>query len=144
MKLHELLPVKEKSKKRLGRGTGSGKGNHTVGRGTKGQRSRVGKPVPLWFEGGQLPLIKRLPFLRGKSRFNSLVQKPQLVSLSTLVKLAILDVSPKSLKERNLVRDPQAPIKIVGKAEVSKAITVEGVRLSKGAKASIEKAGGKV
>lgn len=144
MKLHELLPIKEKSKKRLGRGTGSGKGNHTVGRGTKGQRSRVGKPIPLWFEGGQLPLIKRLPFLRGKSRFNSLKRKPQLVSLALLVKLNVLEVSPKTLKEHNLVKDALAPIKIVGKADVTKAMTVEGVRMSQSAKAQIEKAGGKI
>ena len=66
MKLHNLLPTKKnKSKKRLGRGYGSGKGGHTVGRGTKGQKAREGRGAPLGFEGGQVPLFRRLPQIGG-------------------------------------------------------------------------------
>ena len=67
MKLHQLTKTTTRSQKRRGRGYGSGVGGHTVGRGAKGQKARSN--VSLWFEGGQLPLTKRLPFWRGKSRF---------------------------------------------------------------------------
>ena len=73
-----------------------------------------------------------------------MTRKPQLVSLALLIKLDILEVSPKILKEHNLVKDALAPIKIVGKADVTKAMTIESVRMSQSAKAQIEKAGGKI
>lgn len=84
MKLHQLTPTTTRRKKRLGRGPGSGKGAHTVGRGQKGQKSR--SKIPNWFEGGQLPLIRRTPFIKGKGRFKSLKPKPLLITLSQLNK----------------------------------------------------------
>ena len=82
MKLDQLPKITTKKKKRLGRGYGSGKGGHTVGRGAKGQKAR-GK-VKLGFEGGQLPLIKRLPLKRGKGKFKSFKKKPLVVNVRFL------------------------------------------------------------
>lgn len=80
--LNQLPPVKSKPKRRLGRGYGSQKGGHTSSRGQKGQKSR--NKLPIWFEGGQLPLIRRTPFIKGKSRFNSLKPKPVTITLDEL------------------------------------------------------------
>lgn len=142
--LHDLLAVKTKSKKRVGRGTGSGKGSHTVGRGGKGQTSRVGKPVPLWFEGGQLPMLKRLPFMRGKSKFKTIEGETQLVTLTLLAKVSGGVVNPESLKKAGVIHNAHHIVKITGTGEVKKAYTVSGVRTTQSAKAAIEKAGGTV
>ncbi len=80
--LNKLPKTVKRPKKRVGRGVGSGKGMHTSGRGQKGQKTR-GK-MPLWFEGGQLPLIRRTPFIRGKSRFESLSPKAIVVRVGDL------------------------------------------------------------
>ena len=89
--LHQLSSIVDRSHKRLGRGFGSGKGGHTSSRGSKGQRSRTGSKIPLWFEGGQLPLIKRLPMLRGKYRFK--VVRPVVeLTLSDLEKLTLTGI----------------------------------------------------
>lgn len=131
-------------KKRLGRGHGTGKGSHTVGRGTKGARARVGQEVPLWFEGGQLPLVRRLPFMRGKGRNVSLMMKPQHVSLAQIEKHGLKHVTPETLKEKQLIKDSSAPIKILGAGAVSFAVTVERVKVTQSVKRAIEKNGGKV
>src|SRR3990167_5472974 len=83
--LHNLSKITICGKKRVGRGYGSGKGGHTSGRGQKGQRSR--RTIPWWFEGGQLPLVKRVPFWRGKGRLNPLKQKPVIVKTGQFNKL---------------------------------------------------------
>src|SRR5260221_1304622 len=84
--LNKLTKITEKPAKRLGRGYGSGKGEHTVGRGNKGMRARKSGEAPAWFEGGQLPLVKRLPMLRGKSRFN-VIRPTATVTLSHIEKM---------------------------------------------------------
>ena len=143
MKL-QLPSVTTKAKKRLGRGIGSGVGGHTIGRGIKGQRSRVGRGIPLWFEGGELPLIKRLPFLRGKLRFSSLNVRPQLVSLQSIAKLSEKEITPEVLKAHRLIKDLTRQAKVVGKAELTKAISLVNMKTSHSAKERIVQAGGKV
>lgn len=142
--LHSLPAVKTRSKKRLGRGTGSGKGNHTVGRGQKGQTSRVGKGIPHWFEGGQLPLSKRMPFIRGKSRFKSLKHVEQLVTLDQLSTLSESAVTPSVLKKHGFIRYEDQPVKLTAIGSVKKAFTIQGISLTLTAKAQIEKAGGRI
>ncbi|MBI5151737.1 MAG: 50S ribosomal protein L15 [Candidatus Pacebacteria bacterium] len=142
MNLQNLLTTKEKSSKRVGRGYGSGKGGHTVGRGNKGQRARVGRGIPLWFEGGQLPFVKRLPYLRGKLRFQSLMKKPQLVPVSMVAALNVSDITLEVLHKHGLVKSPKLPVKLTGGGSVTKALHCTGVQASGSARSQIEKAGG--
>lgn len=141
MKLHELLKVNTMSKKRLGRGLGSGKGK-TAGRGTKGQKSR-GK-IPLTFIGG-LPLYKKLPLKRGKG--NSKVSaKPKIIDLSKLSMFKdkeVIDVA--KLQDAKIISPKEAKggIKILGNGEINNALTVK-LPVSASARQKIEKAGGKV
>src|SRR3990167_10335901 len=83
--LHSLPKIAFRGKKRVGRGYGSGKGGHTSGRGQKGQKSR--RTIPWSFEGGAIPLSRRLPFLRGKGRLNVLGQKPEVINVGQLESL---------------------------------------------------------
>lgn len=140
--LNTLEKITTKKQKRLGRGFGSGCGGHTVGKGTKGHNSRQGKKTPLWFEGGQLPLIKRLPYARGKFHFRSLQLFTQLVKLSDLDRLNGTDVTPESLKAYNLVSNTINPIKIVATGSVKKVGQVRGVKVTASARKAIEEAGG--
>jgi large subunit ribosomal protein L15 len=133
-------------KKRLGHGYGSGKGGHTSSRGQKGQKSRT--KLPLWFEGGQLPQIRRFPFIRGKSRFDSLKYKPIEINLSALDQKfkAGAEVTAKTLVSEGLVKTGELkirPIKILGRGSLTHALEVK-LPASKLAKAKIEAAGGKV
>ena len=142
MKLHTLPQVVERSKKRVGRGHGSGKVK-TSGRGTKGQKAR-GK-VHHGFEGGQNSLIHRLPFLRGKGRNGSQKDIVAAVPVSRLsVFTAGSTVSLATLQAKHLISKNIYIAKIIGNTEVSVALKVEGVRVSAGAKKAIEKAGGSV
>ena len=144
MDLSKLTTTKVKSKKRVGRGYGSGKGGHTATRGTKGQKSR--SKVPLWFEGGQLKLIKRLPYIRGKSRFNSLQNKPVLITLDQLEKLSVKEVTTKALVDAHYVSENELrnrTVKVLATGTLTKALTVK-VPTSAKAKTLIEKAGGTV
>src|SRR3990167_2887253 len=145
MKLDQLITIVKRSKKRLGRGPGSGKGFHTVGRGTKGQKAR-GK-IPSWFEGGQLPLIRRTPFIKGKSRFNSLKNKPVLISLSQLNRFAANStVTPESaVKTLNLNPKMVAVcgLKVVANGKLEKALKVK-LSTSATAKKAIESAKGEI
>jgi len=140
MKQGLLKPLVQRKQKRLGRGHGSGKVK-TSGRGTKGQNAR-GK-VPLGFEGGQLALSKRLPFLRGKSKNDTIQKKPRVIPVSALnvfAKNAV--VSVKSLMEKGIVRKNETAVKILGDTKpLNVAVRVE-VMASKSAKKSIEDAGG--
>lgn len=142
--LQNIPSLVKKSKRRLGRGTGSGRGK-TSGRGTKGQKSR--EKIRLGFEGGQLPLIKRLPLYRGKGR-NKVWRKKALV-----VNLKYLNILPKdtrvdkeTLVKYNLLKAADAEsheIKILGEGELTKPLKI-ALKTSKSARLKIEKAGGKV
>lgn len=144
MNLNNLKKIKTKSKKRLGQGHGSGRGK-TAGRGTKGQNAR-GK-TPLFFEGGAVPLIKRLPFRRGKGRNKVFKEKPVIVNvkaLNLLPKGAIVDL--KTLIDKKLVDSSDAQkygVKILGDGELNIALTVK-LPTSKGAAEKVKKAGGEI
>jgi large subunit ribosomal protein L15 len=142
--LNRLPKITTKKKKRLGQGHGSGRGK-TAGRGTKGQKAR-GK-IPLSFEGGALPLIKRLPFRRGKGRNKSLKKKPIVINVKVLNLLpenSVVDIA--TLVKHKIVDEKEARefgVKILGEGELAIPLTVK-LPASKGAKEKIEKAGGKL
>lgn len=131
-------------KKRLGRGYGSGVGGHTVGRGQKGQKTRG--VMPLWFEGGQLPIVRRTPFIKGKHRFQVINLQPITVNFDILSKYfedkAVID--PSSLVKTLKISDKEAKrgFKIIATGKLEKALEV-AVPATAGAVKAIEKAGGK-
>ena len=138
MKLHELSPAKgsKRSRKRIGRGPGSGTGK-TAGRGHKGQRSRAGYSQRLGFEGGQMPLIRRVP----KRGFTNIFKtRYQVVNLSSLNELSG-EVTPGVLVEKGMVR-PGHLVKVLGDGEISGALKVQAHKFSASARAKIEAAGG--
>jgi len=138
---HRLLKVTMRSKKRLGRGHGSGRGK-TSGRGTKGQNARG--TVPPHFEGGQLSVMKRLPFLRGKGRNKSKQSKPVTLTVGALAKLpAKSDVTVALLKKQGLVGTEVTNVKILSGGTLEVVLNVL-VPCSKSAASVIEKAGGSV
>lgn len=143
MNLNSLPKARENSKKRLGQGHGSGRGK-TSGRGTKGQKSR-GK-ISLSFEGGALPLIKRLPFRRGKGRNKSFKTIPYVINvgrLNSLPKNSIVDVDmlvKSGMLPKGAKRDG---VKILGDGKLDVSLSVN-LPVSKSALQKIEKAGGKV
>jgi large subunit ribosomal protein L15 len=151
MKLHELSPAKgsKHARKRLGRGPGSGTGK-TAGRGEKGQKSRSGHTLRPGFEGGQMPLVRRVP----KRGFTNIWRTEYtVVNLSQLDELAVssagaaaagsspADITPEVLVARGLARSGR-PVKVLGQGEVGRALTVKAHRFSKSARAKIEAAGG--
>jgi large subunit ribosomal protein L15 len=147
MKLHDLKPNEgsKKERKRVGRGISAGQGK-TAGRGTKGQNARSGGGTRPYHQGGNLPFFRRLPFKRGEG-FTPLHQvEYNEVNLDQLVEHfeAGSEVTPESLAEARLLRDLRNPIVILGRGEIDKALTVRVHRISKGAKAKIEAAGGSV
>jgi len=127
-----------KNRKRVGRGIGSGLGK-TAGRGHKGQKSRSGGSVARGFEGGQMPLQQRLPKFGFSSRVNNALKQ---LNLRDVAHLDL--VSMETLREHKVIGKSVEKVKIFGEFELTKAISVEGIKVSKGAKASIEKAGGRV
>jgi large subunit ribosomal protein L15 len=146
MKLNDLIPNEgsKKPRKRVGRGISAGQGK-TAGRGTKGQGSRAGKPVRLYLQGGNLPFFRRLPFMRGKgftplSRVN--YAEVNLEQLSELP--AGTEVSSETLAKAGVIRKASQPVVILGSGEVKVPLKVRVKRVSKSAKAKIEKAGGSV
>ena len=142
MKLDELKPAKGSTRntKRLGRGPGSGTGK-TAGRGHKGAGQRSGSKKRAWFEGGQMPLLRRLP-KRGFS--NYLFRKDfQIVNLSTLEFLKLKKIDASKLAEKGVVKSAFNPIKILGNGDLTKAIEISASAFSKTAIEKIEKAGGK-
>lgn len=141
--LNELPAIKNKGKRRAGRGYGSNLGGHTAGRGMKGQKSRSGGKVPLWFEGGQLPLIRRLPWLRGKGRLKSLNTQHE-VQLKTVIDHQIKEVTPAALQEAGLIDNTKDPVRLIGAMEVPFKLTVTGVTPSGPVAKAIEKAGGTI
>ncbi|MBW8875787.1 MAG: 50S ribosomal protein L15 [Acidobacteria bacterium] len=139
MKLHELSPAKgsKHSKKRVGRGPGSGLGK-TSGRGEKGQKSRTGYSGRPGFEGGQMPLIRRVP----KRGFTNIWKTEYaVVNLSQLAELEG-EVTPEVLVERGLVRSGKK-VKVLGDGEIGRALTVIANKFSKSAREKIEAAGGR-
>ncbi len=141
--LHQIISATQKSAKRIGRGFGSGKGGHTSSRGQKGQKARVGAKIPLWFEGGQLPLVKRLPMLRGKARFN--VLKPIVeLTLGDLEKLTFSPITLESLKLNKIIDNRAQKVKIIAKGALKKKLSIVGLSASAQALKAIEKAGGSV
>lgn len=139
--IHTLETTVKHSKKRLGRGHGSGRGK-TAGRGTKGQKARG--TIPPHFEGGQLSVMKRLPFLRGKQRNKSLQTKPTTIATGLLSVFPVGSaVTLDLLKKHELVGEDVSRVKILSGGNLTVALNVS-VPCSAGAKKSIEKAGGKV
>jgi len=146
MKLHDLQPKEgsKKSRKRVGRGTAAGQGK-TAGRGTKGQGARSGGGVRLYHQGGNLPYYRRLPFMRGQGFTPLFQQEYNEVNLDQLIEFpAGSEVSPDSLEAARLLREPKNPVVILGRGEVNVALKVRAHRVSAGAKAKIEAAGGSV
>lgn len=138
MKYNELKVVSSKSKKRVGRGIAAGQGK-TAGRGTKGQKSRTGYSKRPGFEGGQNPLMQRVPKLRG---FRSARVKPEVVYTGQLDKLSGKIIDAKSLFDYGLISSPFVSIKVLSKGEVSKKNAVKLPAASANAIIQIQKAGG--
>jgi len=145
MKLHDLRrdPGSRKKRKRVGRGTGSGYGK-TAGRGTKGQGARSGGGKGPYFEGGQLPLVRRLPFKRGFTNIRKIRYRP--VNVDQLVERFApgAEVDPLSLAVVGLIKKPTDPVVVLGRGDIDYALTVKAHRFSESAKAKIEAAGGTV
>jgi large subunit ribosomal protein L15 len=142
--IDDLRPNKgaNTSKRRLGRGHGSGRGK-TAGRGTKGQNSRAGGGVRPGFEGGQLPIQQRMPYKRG---FTNVWATPwETVNVGRIVELELDGpITPEVLEEHGLIRSTRFPVKILGNGEVSGKLEVKAQAFSKSAKEMIEQAGGTV
>ncbi|EAF0329313.1 50S ribosomal protein L15 [Listeria monocytogenes] len=142
MKLHELKPSEgsRKERNRVGRGTGSGNGK-TSGRGHKGQKARSGGGVRLGFEGGQLPLFRRIP----KRGFTNINRKEfAIVNLDVLNRFEDgTEVTPELLVETGIIRNEKSGIKILSIGNIEKKLTVKANKFSAAAKEAIEAAGGK-
>lgn len=147
MKLETIVKRKKRitKAKRLGRGYGSGAGGHTVGRGTKGQKSRTGHKSLISFEGGNVPFYRRMPKYKG---FNNKFKVENVA-----VNLFVLEnnfkegevVTVKSLKEKGIVKKNVITIKILGNGDIKKKLVIEGISLiSSSAREKIEKAGGTI
>jgi large subunit ribosomal protein L15 len=147
MKLHDLVPNagSKKNRKRVGRGISAGQGK-TAGRGTKGQGSRSGEGGNLYRQGGNLPFYRRLPFMRGQGFTPRNQVEFNEVNLDQLAESfqADADVNPETLQNAHLLRDPRNPVVILGRGEMNVALKVRAHRVTAGAKAKIEKAGGSV
>jgi large subunit ribosomal protein L15 len=142
MRLNTLSPApgSRKAAKRVGRGIGSGVGK-TAGRGHKGQKARSGGKVAPGFEGGQMPLQKRLPKYGFTSRIGRTTAQ---VRLGELAKVTADVVDLQVLKDADVVRDNIERVRVFLSGEIDRAITLKGIPASKGAREAIEKAGGKV
>ena len=142
MHLNTLKPAagSNKAGKRVGRGIGSGLGK-TCGRGHKGQKSRAGGFHKIGFEGGQMPLQRRLPkvgFISRKSRFTDELRLHELA----LVDADVVDLD--ALKQANLVSRQTRRVKVIASGSIDKAVTVKGIQVTRGARAAIEAAGGRI
>ena len=141
MKLSELrtVPGSRKNRKRIGRGNGSGTGK-TSGRGENGQKSRSAGNTHPWFEGGQMPLYRRLP----KRGFTNIFRKEyEIVNLAQLAGLGMKDpITPEVMKGKRMIHNSES-VKILGNGELSDAVTVHAHKFSRSAIDKIEKSGGK-
>lgn len=144
MKLHDLRPAPgaKKARKRKGRGIAAGQGK-TAGRGTKGQGARSGGGKGPFFEGGQLPFVRRLPYRRGfKHRFRVNYRPINLKRLDVFP--AGAEVDPVAMAEAELIKKASLPVAILGDGNLDRALTVKAHRFSTSARAKIEAAGGTV
>jgi large subunit ribosomal protein L15 len=143
MDLSDLRPAEgsNRPRKRVGRGTGSGHGK-TSGKGQKGQKARSGTSVGRWFEGGQLPLQKRMPYKRGFT--NIFAAQWEEVNLDKIAALGLSEVTPEVLHERGVTRGLEFPVKVLGNGELTSAVKVSAHAFSESAKSQIEAAGGSV
>ncbi|MCB5191075.1 50S ribosomal protein L15 [Methylobacillus arboreus] len=142
MKLNTIKPAEgaKHAKRRVGRGIGSGLGK-TAGRGHKGQKSRTGGFHKVGFEGGQMPLQRRLP----KRGFNSLTKADTAnVRTSDLVRVEAEVIDLLALKQANVISGSARTVKVYLSGDVGRAVTVQGLILSKGARAAVKAAGGKI
>ena len=142
MDLSSLKPNKgaTKNNKRRGRGEGSGLGV-TAGRGHKGYGSRAGRKKRAWFEGGQMPIQRRLPKF-GFTNINKVVY--QVINVSDLQDLAKTEITPELLFELKVIRKKRLPVKLLGSGELSKKVSIKVNAVSKSAQEKVEKAGGSV
>ncbi|RKZ20485.1 50S ribosomal protein L15 [bacterium] len=140
MELHELKPPEGavKKRKRVGRGPGSGKGK-TAGRGTKGQRARSGGSLPLWFEGGQMPLTRRVPKRGFKNPNKVIYEVVNIKDLNRFEDGTVVDFE--MLKKEGLVK--KGPVKILGDGTLERKLEVHAHAFSKSALKAIEEKGGK-
>jgi len=146
MELHDLRPApgSKKRSKRVGRGMASGKGK-TSGRGMKGQGARSGGGKGPYFEGGQLPLVRRLPFRRGFTNIHRVEYKPiNLDRLQEKFGESGQEVTPETLVEVGIIKRSDKAVAILGDGELTSALTVKAHRFSKNAQAKIEAAGGTI
>jgi len=144
MKLHEITPNPGSThrRKRIARGISAGQGK-TAGRGTKGQGARQGGGPSLYFQGGNLPFFRRLPFKRGFTPLQKAnYREVNLDLLAEFPKGTV--ITPEFLVEQGVLPDPKRPVAILGRGDVKVALTVRVQKVSGGARAKIEKAGGKV
>lgn len=142
MKLNTISPAagSKRDAKRAGRGIGSGLGK-TAGRGHKGQKSRSGGKVKIGFEGGQMPLQRRLPkvgFASRKARFTAELRLYQINSVGSDV------INLEALKKAGMIQHHVKKVKVINTGTVDRAVTLQGLAVTKGAQAAIEAAGGKV
>ncbi len=142
MKLNQLAPAQGSTKapKRVGRGIGSGRGK-TSGRGHKGQKSRSGGKIAPGFEGGQMPLQMRLPKFGFTSRVGRVTAQVRTAELNR-IDAEVIDLT--ALRSANLIKADTQRVKVMLSGEVTKAVTLKGIAVTKGARAAIEAAGGKV
>ena len=140
--LSSLSPAEgsTQARKRVGRGPGSGLGK-TSGKGNKGHKARTGGATNPGFEGGQMPMYRRLP-KRGFT--NPFRVEAQVVNLLDLKKVSAAEVSPETLYSAGLIGKPDSPVKLLGTGDADRAYTVKGVALSAPARAKIEAAGGTI
>ena len=148
MRLHELSPApgSRKSRKRIGRGTGSGNGK-TSGRGQNGALSRSGAKAHLAHEGGQMPLQRRLPRLKGMARGPHTVAHPKVyapINIGELERISADEIGIEELRAAGLVGKKEVLVKILGDGEIGRVVTVRAHAFSKSAKEKIEAAGGGV
>ena len=141
MKLNELKPASNnKTRTRVGRGVGSGLGK-TSGKGHKGQKARAGYSQKIGFEGGQMPLQRRLP----KRGFKSLTAAFNAeVRLSELALIAVDEIDVLALKQAGVVAANALNVKVIASGSIDRAVTLRGIKATKGARSAIEAAGGKI
>lgn len=142
MKLHELIVPKgsRKKRKRVGRGEASGSGK-TAGRGTKGQNARSGGGVPLGFEGGQMPLQRRIP----KRGFTNICKKQyEIINIKDLRDFKSGETVDKDALAKAALLTKARPVKLLGQGDLSQALTIKVNKISRAAKQKVESTGGKV
>jgi large subunit ribosomal protein L15 len=142
MNLYSLAPDEgsKKKKKRVGRGMGSGVGK-TCGKGHKGQKARAGGYHKINFEGGQMPLQRRLPKMGFTSRISRVTDQVTLSEINSL-EVKVIDID--ALKDAGLVNKSIIQVKVILSGEITKPVCIKGIKVTKGAKLAIEEAGGSI